>query len=135
MSKASDDTGKLILRLAVGVLVLMHGIAKVIGGPSHILGMVGKVGLPEQFGYLVYIGEVLAPILMIVGLFTIPAALIVVINMLFAIGLAHMPQLFTLTKSGGWALELQGMFLFGALAVAFLGAGRYSLGGVYGKWN
>ena len=33
------------------------------------------------------------------------------------------------------ALELQGMYFFAAIALALLGAGRYSLGGRAGKWN
>ncbi|WP_157264041.1 DoxX family protein [Azohydromonas aeria] len=135
VTSATEDTGKLVLRVALGVLVLMHGIAKVISGPGSALGLLAKAGLPTELAYGVYIGEVVAPMLLIAGLFTRAAALIVVINMLFAIGLAHMAQLGQLTKTGGWALELQGMYLFGALAVALLGAGRYSVGGLHGRWN
>jgi putative oxidoreductase len=40
-----------------------------------------------------------------------------------------------MTKTGGWALELQGFFFFTAVAVALLGAGSYSIGGRSGKWN
>ena len=58
-----------------------------------------------------------------------------IIGVLFAVGLAHMGQLFSMTKQGGWSLELPGMFLFAALAVMFLGAGRYSLGGADGRAN
>jgi len=47
----------------------------------------------------------------------------------------HMADLFALTKQGGWALELQGLYLFGALAVVLLGAGRFSLGGLRGRWK
>ncbi len=131
----SDDTGKLILRLALGILILLHGIAKLSSGVGGIAGMLTSNGLPSGFAYLVYVGEVLAPILLIVGIFTRPAALVIAINMVFAIYLAHASQLFTLTKNGGWAIELQGMFLFAAIAVAFLGAGRFSVGGVAGKYN
>jgi putative oxidoreductase len=131
----SDDTGKLILRLALGILILLHGIAKLGSGVGGIAGMLTSHGLPAGLAYLVYIGEILAPVLLIAGIFTRPAALIVVINMLFAIFLAHMSQVFTLGKTGGWAIELQGMFLFAAIAVAFLGAGRFSLGGIAGKYN
>ena len=130
-----EDLGKLVLRVVLGVLFLLHGIAKLSGGVAGIVGMVEKIGLPGAFGYLVYVGEVLAPLLLIVGLWTRPAALIIVINMLFAIGLAHTGELFTLGKTGGWALELQGMFLFSAVAVALLGAGRYSVGGERGRFN
>lgn len=55
--------------------------------------------------------------------------------MVVAILLAHMGQLFAISNTGGWALELQGMFLFGALALAFMGAGRFSLAGSGGRWN
>jgi putative oxidoreductase len=52
-----------------------------------------------------------------------------------AIYLAHASQILSLTKTGGWALELQGLFLMGALVVALLGAGRFSLGGSHGRLN
>src|SRR5690349_2955777 len=103
------DTGKLILRLALGILILLHGIAKITNGIDPIVGMVTKAGLPAAFGSLVYVGEVLAPILVIVGFLTRPAALVIAINMAVAVLLAHSSQLFELGKQGGWALELQGM--------------------------
>ncbi|RZI96644.1 MAG: DoxX family protein [Variovorax sp.] len=131
----SDDTGKLILRVALGVLILLHGIAKLKGGVGFISGQLTSHGLPAALAYGVYIGEVVAPILLIVGFFTRPAAWIVAINMVFAIFLVHMAELGSIGKQGGWALELQGMFLFTAIAVGFLGAGRFSLGGSTGKFN
>ena len=94
-----------------------------------------KAGLPAAFAYLVYVGEVLAPLLLIAGLWTRVAATVVAVNMLAAVLLVHTSQLFTLSKTGGWVLELQAMYLFGAIAVALLGAGRYSVGGVAGRWN
>jgi putative oxidoreductase len=53
--------------------------------------------------------------------------LIVVVNMLFAIWLAHSADIFSLTEHGGWALELQGFYLFSGLALIFLGSGRYAV--------
>ena len=129
------DLGRLILRLVVGVLILLHGIGKFGGGIDYIVGTVAKVGLPGPFGYLVYVSEVVAPILLIIGLWTRAAAVVVVIGMAFAVALVHIDQVFTLNQTGGWSLELQAMYFFGALAIAFLGAGRYSLGGLYGRWN
>ncbi|MGJ7544168.1 DoxX family protein [Variovorax sp. LT1R16] len=131
----SDDTGKLVLRLALGILILLHGIAKLSTGVTGVGGMLASHGLPSVLAYLVYIGEIVAPALVIIGFYTRPAALVIAINMVVAIWLAHLGDLFSLGKSGGWALELQGMFLFGAIAVAFLGAGRLSVGGVAGKYN
>jgi putative oxidoreductase len=131
----TDDTGKLILRLALGIMILLHGVAKLHGGIGFVSSMVASHGLPSALAYGVYIGEIVAPVLLIVGLYTRGAAWIVVLNMLFAFWLVHTGDLFALGKQGGWALELQGMFLFAALALAFLGAGRFSLGGYSGKLN
>jgi len=132
---ARDDAGKLLLRLAIGVLVLLHGIFKISAGVGFVSAMLAKAGLPGGLAYLVYVGEIVAPLLMIAGFWTRAAAGVVVINMLAAFGLVHMADLFALTKQGGWALELQGLYLFGALAVVLLGAGRFSLGGRRGRWN
>ena len=77
----------------------------------------------------------LAPLLVLIGFWTRAAALVIVINMLVAIALVHTGDLFKVGNTGGWALELQGMYLGSAIAVALLGAGRYSAGGVAGKWN
>jgi len=131
----SDDFGKLLLRAAVGLLILFHGVSKVIGGAGFITALVAKAGVPPAVGYLVYVGEVVAPLLILFGVWTRIGALIVVINMVVAILLVHTSQFFTLSKTGGWALELQGMYLVSALAIALLGAGRYSVAGAGGRWN
>ena len=123
----SDDIGKLVLRVALGILILLHGVAKVTKGVDGIGGMLASHGLPAILAYGVYIGEILAPVLLIVGLFTRPAAAIMVINMLVAIWLVHRKDLGAMNGQGGWALELQGMFLFAAIAVAFMGGGRFGL--------
>ena len=132
---AAADTAKLLLRITLGVLILLHGISKIKGGPGFILDVVEHAGLPEPFGYLVYVGEVLAPVLIIVGIWTRLAALVVAINMVFAVLLVHTGDLLKLNNTGGWALELQALFLVVAIAVALLGAGRYSVGGIAGRWN
>ncbi|EKM97170.1 hypothetical protein C211_04195 [Stutzerimonas degradans] len=120
-----EDTGKLVLRLALGVLMLLHGMSKLINGVDGIVGMVTGFGLPAAIAYGVYLGEVIGPLLVIVGLYTRAGALLIAGNMLFALLLAHRAELFTLAPTGGWALELQAMFLFGAVAVLLLGAGRF----------
>ena len=131
----SDDTGKLVLRVALGVLILLHGIAKISSGVSGISGGLAAHGLPGFLAYLVYVGEVLAPVLVIAGIYTRPAAWIIVINMLVAIGLVRYKDLFVIGKTGGWAMELEGILLIAAVAVALLGAGRFSLGGSGGRFN
>lgn len=123
----ADDIGKLILRLTLGGLILLHGIAKMSRGVAGIEKMVEGIGLPSYFAFGVYVGEVLAPILVIIGLHSRLGAVVIAVNMLFAIVLAHRADLFLLSKTGGWALELQAFFLFTALAVALIGPGRFSI--------
>ena len=130
-----EDLGRLVLRVALAVLLLFHGVSKLMGGVGFITGMLEKMGLPAGIGYLVYVGEVIAPLLILFGVWTRLAALIVAGKMVVAVLLVHTKEFFTMTQTGGWALELQGMYFFAALALALLGAGRYSLGGRAGKWN
>ncbi|ERS86985.1 GntR family transcriptional regulator [Marinobacter sp. EVN1] len=121
------DLGKLIVRLTLGGLLLFHGIAKLLNGIGFIEGQLASHGLPTILAYGVYIGEVIAPLMVILGYQTRIGALIIVFNMIVAIALVHGHQLLTLSGNGGWALELQGFFLFTALALIFLGPGRYKL--------
>lgn len=130
-----EDQGKLLLRVILALMLLFHGVSKLIGGVGFISGMLEKAGLPGAFGYLVYVGEVIAPLMILLGVYTRLAALVVAINMVVALLLVHTGEFFSVNQTGGWALELQGMYLGGALAVALLGAGRYSVGGAAGRWN
>jgi putative oxidoreductase len=133
--QSNEDSGKLVLRATLGILVLFHGVAKLIGGVDPIMGMLAKAGLPTSLAFLVYVGEVIAPLMVLFGIWTRLGAVIIAINMIVAVALAHGSQLFTISKTGGWAPELQAFYFFTALAIALLGAGRYSMGGASGKWN
>ena len=123
----TEDLGKLILRLTVGVLMLFHGAAKLLYGIDPIRDLVVSAGLPAAVAYGVYLGEVIAPLMVTLGLYTRVGAVLIVINMVFAVLLAHTGDFLALSGHGGWRLELQGFFFFGALAVALLGSGRYAL--------
>jgi putative oxidoreductase len=123
----SADVGQLILRLVLGVCMLLHGIAKVIGGVGGITGMLTAAGLPAFLAYGAYAGEVIGPILLIIGWYSRIGAALIALNMLFAIALAHSAEVFTLNDMGGWALELQGMLLFTAIALVLIGPGRFSI--------
>ena len=122
-----DDTGKLIIRLVLGLTMLLHGIAKITGGIAGIEGMLGGFGLPQFLAWGVYLGEVLGPLLLIAGFYARIGAALIAINMLMAIALAHMGQVFLLNEQGGWAIELQAMFLFTAVGLIFTGPGRYGI--------
>jgi putative oxidoreductase len=124
-----DDLGKLLLRLTLGALMLLHGISKMQNGIDPIIDAVAKTGLPPLLAYGVFIGEVLAPLLLIAGVWTRTAALVIVVNMAVAIALMHSADMATLSRSGGWAIELQALYLALALAVALLGPGRVAAAG------
>ncbi|MHB1216427.1 MAG: DoxX family protein [Thiobacillus sp.] len=119
-----NDTGKLVLRLTLGILILFHGIFKLMHGIGPIQGMVTGMGMPAFFAYGVYAGEVLGPLLLIIGFYARIGAALIAINMIFAFVLVHSGDLTQLTQNGGWALELQGMYLFTAMALVFMGPGR-----------
>ena len=127
MTRTNADLGRLLLRLVLGVCILFHGYAKLTGGIDGITHMVTAVGLPGFVAYGVYFGEVVAPVLIIVGWYSRLASLITAVNMVFAIALVHRADLFKLAESGGYALELQMLYLFVALALALMGPGRFSI--------
>ncbi len=109
--------GAIILRTVLALLLLFHGASKVMGGVGWLVGVLEKMDMPGSFAYAVYLGEVLAPLLLLAGIFVVPAALLVMINMIVAVVLMHIPQFMTLNSSGGWALELQAFYFFSALVV------------------
>jgi putative oxidoreductase len=124
---ATQDSGKLVLRVVLGALILLHGIAKLKNGLGPIEGMLAAHGLPAFMAYGSLVGEVVAPLMVLAGFHARIGAAVIAINMLFAFGLAHMTQLGQLNEQGGWAMELQGMYLFGAIAIVLLGPGRYAI--------
>ncbi|MDR0214019.1 MAG: DoxX family protein [Comamonas sp.] len=107
-----------LLRVTLAVLLLFHGWAKLRYGIGSIERMVEAAGAPGWLAYAVYLGEVVAPLLLLVGLWVVPAALVIAINMVVAFALVHTGQVLQLHSSGGWALELQAFFFVSALVVA-----------------
>ena len=123
----NESTGKLIFRVTLGVLILLHGIAKLMQGIDWLDGALAAAGLPAFFKYGVYVGEVVAPLLVIAGYYARIGAWLIAVDMLFALGLVHGAELFVLNpQSGGLGLEAQYMFFFGAIALAMFGPGRYA---------
>jgi putative oxidoreductase len=56
-------------------------------------------------------------------------------NRIATIAPAQSSDVLTLSNTGGWALELQGLDLAATLLVALQGAGRQSVAGTRGRWN
>jgi putative oxidoreductase len=130
----SNDTGILIIRLVVGLLLLPHGISKLINGIDFLGDLLSKVNLPPLLRYGVFIGEIIAPILLVIGYRTRIAALFVAFNMFMTVFLAHRNLIFTIKSSGSWAIELNALFFFGALALFFTGGGKYCIS-TKNKWD
>ena len=129
VSTNRTDAGLLVLRLGLGALILFHGIYKLTHGVAWIAGPLGKVGLPAWLAYGVYVAEVVAPVLVIVGLWARPAAFVIAFDMFMAIFLARRGDVAKINPmGGGWAIELELMYLVGALAIALMGSGRYGIG-------
>jgi putative oxidoreductase len=124
---SNTDLGLLLLRLSVGGLMLPHGIHKLINGTAGITRMLIAKGFPEIMAHGVIIGEVIAPILIIIGFFTRPAAAVLAFTMVMSIYLAFGWAGFELNQHGGITVELNLMYLLGALALMFTGAGRYAV--------
>jgi putative oxidoreductase len=124
---AHEDFGRLLLRLTVGGLMLFHGLHKLIGGIDGIAGMLVAKGLPGFIAYGVLIGEVVCPALIILGILVRPAALVLAFTMVVAWLMVGINNTAMLDKTGAWAIESLVYFFVAALALAFLGAGRYSV--------
>lgn len=125
--KKNTDFGILILRLLVAGLLILHGIGNLMSGYTFIKSMMAQSGLPEFLSYGAFIGEIVAPILMIIGYKVRWASLFAALTMLVAILTTHAGEIFALNKFGGWAIELQAFYLFGSIALFFTGAGKYVL--------
>ena len=123
-----EDLGKLILRLSVGGILLIHGVSKLQNGIGFVHEQVGSAGLPSLLAYGVYVGEVVAPLFLIVGFLTRPAAMIIAFDLMGAIFLARRDAVISIGPGGGWAIETEMLFLLGGLAIACLGAGKLALG-------
>lgn len=123
-----DDLGKLLLRIAVGGLLLLHGVYKVQNGIGFVTDSVVRNGLPAFFAYGVYLGEVVAPVLVLMGLLTRAAGLVIAFDMIGAIFLARSADIAATRPGGAWSIEAEMLFLLGGLAIACLGGGKYALG-------
>lgn len=126
-SDAMLDVGRLILRLTLAGLILFHGIDKVLHGIAWMSGPLSAAGLPAFVGYGVYIGEVVAPLFVILGLGTRVAALVIVVDMIMALVLDAGRLLLTISPTGGWGVEIEAFYLLCAVTVFFVGAGSISV--------
>lgn len=120
--KRNIDLGLLILRVGLSVMLLTHGIPKFM---DFIGGNMAIVGDPIKLGglitsILVLIAEVVAPILVLIGLKTRMASIPVIITMAVAFFMIHGNDPFHVKEKAM-------LFLVGFLAIAIMGAGKISM--------
>ncbi|MEN4053325.1 MULTISPECIES: DoxX family protein [Sulfurimonas] len=120
------DIAKLILRISLGVLILFHGIHKLIHGIDGVKALLLSSGLPPFLVYGVYVGELIAPIFIILGLYARVASGILAFNMFVAIYLAYGFSLST-SKFGGLSWETPLLFFIMSILVILLGSGKYAV--------
>ena len=94
--KSKLDIGLLIIRISIASNMLIYGITKLINGVSYISSLLSDYGLPNFLSYGVYVGEILAPLLIIIGYRTKIAGLVFALNCLVAILMVQLPNFFNL---------------------------------------
>ncbi len=135
MNIDKPDFAKLVLRITCAGLLILHGSNSLFYGIAHVKAMVSAAGLPEFVAYGNLIGEVVAPIFMILGYKARLAAIVVAFNMLASILIAHRDIAFARNDFGGWMIELNVFYMMTAICVALLGAGKLSVSKGVGKWD
>ena len=121
------------MRLGLGGLILFHGVHKLLTGLDPVKTLLTSHHLPEALSYVVYLGEIVAPVLIILGLFTRVGGLLIALEVLALVVLGGIPQVVAISADGGYALELEALYFTAAVSVALLGAGRIGLG--RGYWS
>lgn len=120
------DFARLLVRIAIGMLIF-HGWHKLVAGTAGIQSMLVAHGIPAFVAHGVIVGEVVAPILIILGILCRPCALVVIGTMIVAWLLVALEKTFAVDQVGAWALESIAFYVFMSLVLLFLGCGKYSV--------
>jgi putative oxidoreductase len=114
----------LLLRLALGVVFIYHGYPKLFGSVQQAMQGFQRMGFPAYFVYVAGVLEFFGGILLVIGLFTRIAGLLLAVEMVIAVGRVHLPQgPITQVKNYEFPMVLAA----GALVLAAVGAGLISL--------
>ena len=112
-----------LARLALGLIMVVHGYHKVFGGLHHHAQFVSSLGLPAWLGYVSAFTEFLGGILVLAGFFTRAAAFAICIDLAVAIWKVHWHN--GLTSDHGYEFPLTAAAL--AFVLIFFGAGPIAL--------
>ncbi|HKW88307.1 MAG TPA: DoxX family protein [Candidatus Acidoferrales bacterium] len=114
----------LFLRLGLGIIFIYHGFPKLFSHMSEAVTAFPHMGFPSYFAYIAGIVEFFGGSLLIAGLFTRIAALLIAGEMAVAILKVHLPQGGILAVSN---YQLPLALAVSAFALVALGAGAFSL--------
>lgn len=116
----------LVLRIALGVMFLAHGLTKVfVFTPAGTAGFFQSIGFPGFLAYPVIAFEVLGGLLLVLGVFTRPIAALAVVQ-LFVASTVHFGNGWAFgNQGGGWEYPI--FLTVSALALALLGEGALAL--------
>jgi uncharacterized membrane protein YphA (DoxX/SURF4 family) len=123
MASHNKSVGLLLLRVATGLVFLVHGYLKIVmmSDPQGTIAFFASIGLPAFCAYLVAYVELLGGISLIVGYGSKIFSALLAIVMIVALIKVHIPM--------GWlASELPITLLGATLGIFFAGAGKYGLG-------
>jgi len=115
--------GLLVLRLALGLIFLFHGYPKLFGDPRPAAEMFAKLGFANGTSYAIGALEVFGAILLAVGFFTRPIALLLAVEMGVAIWKVHLAKGYLAVHEYEFALIVGAA----SLALATCGPGGISL--------
>jgi putative oxidoreductase len=113
----------LVMRLALGVVMLAHGYQNLFRHLHDHVNMVAGLGVPAWLGYVSSITEFLGALMILAGFFTRPAALAICIDLLVAIWKVHWHN--GLTGDHGYEFPLALAAL--AFALIFFGGGPIAI--------
>ncbi len=121
MKRNFSDLGLLLLRLSFSVMLLTHGYGKFLRLFEPDIKFMDFLGLGATVSlFLAVLGEFIAPILIMIGYKTRLVTLFPIVTMAVAAFIAHADDPFAKKEK---AL----LFLFGFIAIALCGAGKYAL--------
>ena len=122
--------GLLVLRLALGAVMIAHGYQKIFGGMPQLMQMLQHMGIPAWMGYLTVAAEFGGGILLVAGFLTRLAALAIFIDMVVAIIKVHLHNgLFS--KSGGFEFPMVCAAI--AFSLIWSGAGPIAIDWLWGS--
>lgn len=120
-------SGLLLLRITIGILLLSHGLIKITNGLEGIVNMLSTKGIPAFVAWGVYIGEIVAPVALVIGFRARLASAVIFINMLVVFFIARPHDILALNDMGLWKMELAAFYLFGSIVLFLTGAGKYAV--------